>query len=72
MQSFPSGILTWLGTEENSIIETELQVSEQVTGFTEQRGPNKESHFYDQVSPYTNEVSIGFFAPLAFACTFRS
>ncbi len=44
---YPTGILTWLGAGETSIVETELQVSEQVTGFTENRGPNKERYMYD-------------------------
>jgi len=58
---YPKGVLTWLSAGENSIIEAELQVSELVTGFTEQRGPNKETNLYDQSSPYYQRSLNRFF-----------
>ena len=58
---FPEGLLTWLTAKEANVIETEMQVSEQVTGFAEQRGPNKETHVYDQESPYYQRSLNRFF-----------
>lgn len=58
---YPKGVLSWLAAGQNSMVETELQVSEQVTGFTEQRGPNKETHLYDQASPFYQRSLNRFF-----------
>jgi DEAD/DEAH box helicase domain-containing protein len=58
---YPKGVLSWFATAQDSIIETELQVSELVTGFTEQRGPNKDTHVYDQTSPYCQRSLNRFF-----------
>jgi hypothetical protein len=49
---YPDGVLYWLEAGDASVIETEMQVSELVTGFTEQRGPNKETYAYGHESPY--------------------
>jgi DEAD/DEAH box helicase domain-containing protein len=58
---YPKGLLTWLDGGENSIVETELQVSEQVVGFTERRGPKKETYIYEPSSPYFQRSITRFF-----------
>jgi len=54
-------VLTWFSQNGSSIVETELQVSELVTGFTEQRSPSKETHVYNQASPYYQRSLNRFF-----------
>jgi DEAD/DEAH box helicase domain-containing protein len=49
---FQGGILNLLGSSNGFLAETEVQVSERVVGFTEQRGSVKEEHRYGPTSPY--------------------
>jgi DEAD/DEAH box helicase domain-containing protein len=59
---FPDGILSYLASGDTWLIESEVQVSEQVLGFNEQRGPNKEPpHTYDLNSPYSQRALNRFF-----------
>ena len=58
---FPDGILSQFVSGDSMVIESEMQVSEQVTGFTEKRGPNKEHHTYDQNSEYWQRSLTRFF-----------
>lgn len=44
------------------VVETDMQVSEQVLGFEEKRGPNKSENLYELGSPYHNKPLNRFFA----------
>jgi DEAD/DEAH box helicase domain-containing protein len=44
------------------LAEAEMQVSERVVGFTEQRGPNKQEHKYGPGSPYFQRDITRFFS----------
>ena len=58
---FPGGVLNFRCSDTGFITEAEVQVSERVVGFTEQRGPNKIPHLYEQGSPYTQRPVSRFF-----------
>ena len=49
---FNEGILNLYISENGFLAETELQVSERVTGFIEQRGPTNKEYLYGPISPY--------------------
>jgi DEAD/DEAH box helicase domain-containing protein len=49
---FQGGILGLWRSESGFLAEAEMQVSERVLGFTEQRGSNREEHRYGPASPY--------------------
>src|SRR5437016_4046347 len=59
---FPNGILRHLGSRDSFLIETEMQVSEQVQGFQEKHGPAREpNHLYGANSPYSQQPLNRFF-----------
>jgi hypothetical protein len=58
---FAGGILTLLRSDAGFIAEVELQVSERVLGFTEQRGPTKIPNLYEPGSPYAQRPINRFF-----------
>jgi len=58
---FPEGILTSLRSGDSAVIESEMQVSEEVLGFVEQRGPNSDRHDYGPTSPYSQKSLNRFF-----------
>ena len=58
---FQGGILTLLRSEVGFLTEAELQVSERVLGFIEQRGSVKEQHLYGPTSPYYQRELNRFF-----------
>ncbi len=58
---FPDGILTSMRSGDSAVIESEMQVSEEVLGFVEQRGPNSEKHEYGPTSPYSQKTLNRFF-----------
>lgn len=59
---FPGGVLNIRRSDTGFVTEAEVQVSERVMGFTEQRGPNKIPHPYEQGSPYAQRPVSRFFA----------
>lgn len=58
---FPGGVLNIRRSDTGFITEAEVQVSERVVGFTEQRGPNKIPNPYGQGSPYAQRPLSRFF-----------
>ena len=58
---FQGGILNLLRSDRGFIADAELQVSERVNGFTEQRGSIKDAHQYGPTSPYSQRPIIRFF-----------
>lgn len=58
---FPGGVLSFLRSDVGFVTEAEVQVSERVVGFTEQRGPNKIQNEYGQGSPYAQRPVSRFF-----------
>lgn len=58
---FDGGILTYLKSASGFAIEAEMQVSERVTGFTEQRGLTRSMHLYGPGSPYSQRQLYRFF-----------
>lgn len=59
--SFEGGILKLFRSDNGFIAESELQVSERVTGFTEQRGSTKEEYEYGPSSTYYQRELNRFF-----------
>jgi DEAD/DEAH box helicase domain-containing protein len=59
--SFEGGLLRLLRSDEGFIAESEMQVSERVTGFVEQRGSTKEDHQYGPSSSYSQRELNRFF-----------
>jgi DEAD/DEAH box helicase domain-containing protein len=59
---FQGGSYLLLKSTRGFLAEAEMQVSERVVGFTEQRGPNKEEHRYGPGSPYFQRDITRFFA----------
>lgn len=59
--NFKNGILTAWSSPEGFLCEAELQVSERVKGFVEQRGQKKTSHEYGPLSPYSQKPLNRFF-----------
>jgi len=59
---FQGGSFALLKSDQGFLAETELQVSERVTGFIEQRGQQKEEHKYGPGSPYYQRDITRFFA----------
>ena len=59
---FQGGSYLLLKSPRGFLAEAEMQVSERVVGFTEQRGPNKEEHKYGPGSPYFQRDITRFFA----------
>ena len=49
--SFEVGMLKLFRSDDGFIAESELMISERVTGFIEQRGPVKKEHEYGPLSP---------------------
>lgn len=58
---FPGGVLSLRRSDTGFVTEAEVQVSERVVGFTEQRGPNKIPNPYGQGSPYAQRPVSRFF-----------
>ncbi len=58
---FPGGVLNIRRSDTGFVAEAEVQVSERVVGFTEQRGPNKIDNPYGQGSPYAQRPVSRFF-----------
>jgi len=58
---FGDGILSLRRSENGFVAETNMQVSERVTGFVEQRGGNKFTHEYDAGSSYYQRPVNRFF-----------
>jgi DEAD/DEAH box helicase domain-containing protein len=58
---FPGGVLSIRRSDTGFVTEAEVQVSERVVGFTEQRGPNKIPNPYGQGSPYAQRPVSRFF-----------
>jgi len=58
---FPGGVLNILISSCGFVAEAELQVSERVVGFIEQRGPNKTQNIYGQGSPFSQRPITRFF-----------
>ncbi len=58
---FPGGVLNFHRSDIGFVTEAEIQVSERVVGFVEQRGPNKIQNEYGQGSPYTQRPVSRFF-----------
>ena len=58
---FQGGILKLFRSDKGFLAETEMQVSERVKGFKEQRGPVVEDHFYGPTSPYYQHELNRFF-----------
>jgi DEAD/DEAH box helicase domain-containing protein len=58
---FPGGVLNIRRSDTGFVTEAEVQVSERVVGFTEQRGPNKIPNLYGQGSPYAQRPVSRFF-----------
>jgi DEAD/DEAH box helicase domain-containing protein len=69
---FQGGVLTFLGSDAGFIVEAELQVSERVLGFTEQRGPNKVANPYEPGSPYAQRPVNRFFETTGVCWYFQS
>ena len=59
---FQGGTFWLVKSKTGFLAEVEMQVSERVIGFTEQRGPNKEEHKYEPGSPYFQRDITRFFA----------
>lgn len=59
--SFEGGILKLFRSDDGFIAESELQISERVTGFTEQRGSTKEEHEYGPSSTFYQRELNRFF-----------
>jgi DEAD/DEAH box helicase domain-containing protein len=59
--SFEGGLVKLLRSDEGFIAECEMQVSERVTGFVEQRGSTKEDHEYGPSSTYSQRELNRFF-----------
>jgi len=60
--SFGGGVLQLFSSDEGFIAESEMQVSERVTGFTEQRGSAREDHEYGPSSSFWQKPLNRFFA----------
>ncbi len=60
--SFGGGILQLFSSDAGFIAESEMQVSERVTGFTEQRGSAREDHEYSPSSSFWQKPLNRFFA----------
>jgi DEAD/DEAH box helicase domain-containing protein len=59
---WPEGLLAlWTDTGSGFVAETELQVSEKLTGFIEQRGSVREQHHYEPGSPFYRRPLLRFF-----------
>ena len=58
---FPGGVLNFRCSDTGFVSEAEVQVSERIVGFTEQRGPNKIQNEYGQGSPYAQRPVSRFF-----------
>jgi DEAD/DEAH box helicase domain-containing protein len=58
---FLGGVLNLALSDSGFVAECEMQVSERVQGFVEQRGPNKEEHRYGPLSPYSTRELNRFF-----------
>lgn len=58
---FQGGILNLFSCEDGFLAEVELQVSERVLGFTEQRGSSKTSYEYGITSSYSQKPITRFF-----------
>jgi len=58
---FPGGVLNIRRSDTGFVAEAEVQVSERVVGFTEQRGPNRIPNPYGQGSPYAQRPVSRFF-----------
>jgi DEAD/DEAH box helicase domain-containing protein len=50
--SFEAGILKLFRSDDSFVVESEVKISERVTGFVEQRGPAKIEHIYRPSSPF--------------------
>ena len=59
--SFGGGLLKLSRSEDGFIAESEMQVSERVTGFIEQRGSTKEEHVYGPSSVFSQRELNRFF-----------
>jgi DEAD/DEAH box helicase domain-containing protein len=68
---FQGGTFSLLSSDQGFLAEAELQVSERVTGFIEQRGPQKEEHRYGPGSPYYQRDITRFFATTGVCWYFR-
>jgi hypothetical protein len=58
---FPGGVLSIRRSDIGFVAEAEVQVSERVLGFTEQRGPNNIPNSYGPGSPYAQRPVSRFF-----------
>ena len=58
---FQGGLLNYLHSDDSFVVESQLQVSERVMGFTEQRGRNKAVHEYGPLSYYSQRPINRFF-----------
>ncbi|OGA40581.1 MAG: hypothetical protein A3G24_19280, partial [Betaproteobacteria bacterium RIFCSPLOWO2_12_FULL_62_13] len=58
---FPAGILRLAQSPSGFVAESEIQVSERVTGFREKRGSNTTSNLYERGSPYSQQPVARFF-----------
>jgi len=68
---FQGGLLSVSHSSEGFISEAELQVSERVTGFIEQRGANKSTHEYEPTSPFAQRPIIRFFETTGVCWSFK-
>lgn len=58
---FDGGIFKLLANDKGFVAECEMQVSEKVTGYTEQRGSKQEQNYYGPGSPYSQSGLTRFF-----------
>ncbi len=68
---FPGGVLDIRRSDTGFVTEAEVQVSERVIGFSEQRGPNKIPNLYEQGSPYAQRPVSRFFETTGVCWYFR-
>ncbi|HJT29525.1 MAG TPA: DEAD/DEAH box helicase [Pyrinomonadaceae bacterium] len=68
---FQGGLLSLSHSSDGFISEAELQVSERVTGFIEQRGANKSTHEYVPTSPFAQRPIIRFFETTGVCWSFK-
>jgi len=70
--NFKAGVLSSWKSPSGFVCEVELQVSERVKGFTEQRGPNKTAHEYGPASTYSQKPLTRFFQTTGVCWAFPS
>jgi DEAD/DEAH box helicase domain-containing protein len=69
---FQGGLLSLSQSDDGFISETELQVSERVTGFIEQRGSSKNTHEYSPTSPFAQRPINRFFETTGVCWSFKN